>query len=178
MRYVALLRGINVGGHAKISMADLRGLMDSLGHTEVRTLLQSGNALFTSPRDNRTELTGEIEQAITSGLGLRVSVLLRTGDELAALVEENPFPNGMALPTHLHVSFLSDQPDSERLSGIDMRRFEPDEFRIGDRAIYLWYPNGAGRTKLSNDFFERRLGLTATARNWNTVTKLLDLTTS
>lgn len=156
-------------------MADLRRLLDSLGYADVSTYLQSGNALFTCPGDDPDALAHEIEQTIERDLGLKVKVLIRTGDELAAVIEGNPFPDAAATPTQLHVNFLSGQADAEKLSQIDARRFEPDEFRMGDRAIYLWYPNGAGRTKLTNDIWERRLGLTATARNWNTVTKLCSL---
>ncbi|MDQ2742573.1 MAG: DUF1697 domain-containing protein [Chloroflexota bacterium] len=178
MRYVALLRAINVGGHSKLAMMDLRALLCSLGCSDVTTYLQSGNALFTSPRDDPEELAREIEEHLALDLGLGVTVLIRTGDEVAAVVAANPFPSATASPTLLHISFLSAQPDAERLSEIDARQFAPEEFRVGDRVIYLWYPNGAQRTKLSNVFFERRLGLTATARNWNTVTKLAVLANS
>jgi len=175
MRYAALLRGINVGGNKKLPMADLRTLLSSLGHTDVTTYLQSGNALFTSPWDDPAALAQEIEQQIARDLGLAVRVLIRTPDELAEVIASNPFPDATATPTKLHVSFLSASPHAERLAAIDARQFEPDQFRVGDRAIYLWLPNGAAETKFTNDFWERRLGLTATTRNWNTVTKLLGL---
>jgi uncharacterized protein (DUF1697 family) len=176
MRYVALLRGINVGGNKKLSMADLRELLLSLGYADVMTYLQSGNALFTSPRDDPTELAQKIEHQIARDLGLQVSVLIRTRQELATVVEGNPFQSATATPTRLHVSFLSASPNGERLAEIDPGRFEPDEFRIGDRVIYLLLPDGFHGTKLTNEFWERRLGLRATTRNWNTVTKLLSLT--
>jgi len=175
MRYVALLRGINVGGHAKVSMVELRELLSSLGHGDVATYIQSGNVLFTSPRDDPATLAQEIEERIAGDMGLGVKVLIRTPDELAAVVEGNPFLREMKSPTGLYASFLSGSLDEARLSEIDARRFEPDEFRLGDRVIYLWYPNGAGRTKLTIDVWERRFGLSATTRNWNTVTKLLSL---
>jgi uncharacterized protein (DUF1697 family) len=176
VRYVALLRGINVGGHAKLPMADLRALLTSLGHSDVTTYLQSGNALFSSERESPSELAREIEAGIERDLTLRIPVLIRTHDELAAVIAENPFPAGAQNPTRLHVGFLSKPVLPEQLNGIDAQRYAPDEFKVGDRAIYLWYPNGAGRTKLTANVWERHLGgVIATARNWNTVTTLKSL---
>src|SRR4051794_16056261 len=128
MRYVALLRGINVGGNKKISMADLRALLSSLGHTDVTTYLQSGNALFNGPRDDSDVLRQEIERRIASDLGLNVKVLVRTPEELERVVAGNPFPEAAISPTKLHVCFLSSQPDQARLAAVDPRQFEPDEF--------------------------------------------------
>lgn len=175
MRYVALLRGINVGGHAKVSMTDLRELLTSLGHTEVATYIQSGNALFTSPRERPDELAAEIEHRIALDLGLQVKVMIRTRNELAAVIEGNPFPLQEEKAAGVHVCFLSGDPDPARVATIDRGQFEPEEFRVGDRAIYLWYPNGTGRAKLTMPFLERSLGVSGTTRNWNTVTKLLSL---
>jgi uncharacterized protein (DUF1697 family) len=177
MRYVALLRGVNLAGYRKLPMADLRELLCALGYDDVSTYLQSGNALFTSPRDDPRTMEKEIELEIERALGLDVPVVIRTPDELASVVAGNPFPHAPARPSHYYVCFLSGQPDPTTLSTIDRWRFEPDEFHVGDRAIYLWYPNGLHGSKLSNAFWERRLGLTATSRNWNTVTKLLALAT-
>lgn len=178
MRYVALLRGVNVGGYSKLSMSDLRDLLLSLELTDVTTYLQSGNAVFTSPRNDSTEIAREIEQKIANGLGVKTRVLLRTPDELDAVIGGNPFPEAVASPRTLHVVFLSEQPDDARLREIDAQQFSPDEFRAGNRVIYLKLPAGAGNSKLGNAFWERRLGQIATARNWNTVTKLLSLTSS
>lgn len=172
---MALLRGINVGGSNKISMADLRALLTSLGHEDVTTYLQSGNAIFTSAGEEPEALAAEIEHSIARDLGPRIRVLIRTPEELGAVIAANPFPQVEASPTRLHVAFLSGPVEAERLAEIDARRFEPDQLRLGDRAIYLHYPNGAGRTKLTLDVCERRLGVTGTARNWNTVTKLFAL---
>lgn len=178
MRYVALLRGINVGGHAKLPMADLRALLASLGHGDVATYLQSGNALFTSPRDNPDELAQEIESRIAGDLGLQIRVLMRTPDEMAAVVDSNPYKSAVETPTRLHVSFLLEQPSRERLEELDAERYLPDQFEVGDRVLYFWLPNGAAESKMMRDLPERRLGVVATTRNWNTVTKLLDLARS
>jgi uncharacterized protein (DUF1697 family) len=172
MRYVALIRGINVGGNKKLSMADLRDAISALGHTEVATYIQSGNVVFTSARNDPTELGREIEDRIAQDSGLEVSVMIRSQEELAAVIEANPFPDSVARPTELHVSFLSAPPDEERLRAIDPGQFEPDEYRFGDRVMYLRCPNGLGRSKLAAYPWERRLGLRATNRNWNTVSKL------
>ncbi len=176
MRYLALLRGINVGRHKRVAMPALRELLGSLGHTDVATYLQSGNALFTSPRDDPAGLAREIERRIARDLGLEVAVMLRTGEELARVVAGNPFPSATLDPARLHVSFLSGTPELERLAAIDRRQYEPDRFEVGDRVIYLWYPNGLQETKLTDGFWRSLdLGVQATARNWNTVTKLLSL---
>jgi uncharacterized protein (DUF1697 family) len=172
MRYVALIRGINVGGNKKLSMADLRDSMSGLGHTDVATYIQSGNVVFTSSQDDPTELEREIEQRIAQDSGLDVSVMVRSHEELATMIDANPFQDAAARPTELHVSFLSALPDEERLREIDPRQFEPDEYRFGDRVMYLRCPNGLGRSKLAAYPWERRLGLRATSRNWNTVSKL------
>lgn len=173
-RYVALFRGINVGGHKKVAMGDLREVLGALGYEEVETYLQSGNALFTTAATESDAVGGEIAQALRSRLGMEVKVLVRTASELAEVVEGNPFPEGTAEPKKLHVAFLWGAPDDERVAALDAAPYEPDELRLGDRAVYLWYPNGYGRTKLTNDVLERKLGVTATTRNWNTVVNLLE----
>ena len=175
-RYVVLLRGINVGGRKRVAMSDLRELLGSLGYSDVATYLQSGNAVFTSPRDDPAGLAREIERRLARDLGMEVPVVIRTREELAKVVEGNPFPEAASDPIRLHVSFLSGEPDRKRLAGVDPRTYEPERFELGDRVIYLWYPNGLGKAKL-NDAFWRRLdlGVHATDRNWNTVTKLLSL---
>ena len=175
MKYVALLRGVNLGSRNKLPMADLRALLRSLGYDDVTTYLQSGNALFTSGQANLEVLAGEIEAGIARDFGLDIRVLIRTPDDLAKVVEGSPFRSETASPSPLFVCFLSARPEDERLSAIDAGQFSPDTFAVGERAIYLWLPGGFHRTKLTNAFWERRLGLDATIRNWNTVTKLLGL---
>lgn len=174
-RYVALLRGVNLGKRRKLPMGELREILCSLGYGEVSTYLQSGNALFTSPREDQAAMEKEIERAIERAFGLDVPTLLRTGDELSTVIAGNPFPHALAQPAQFHVSFLSSQPDAEALALLDPEQFAPDEFHLGPRAIYLWYPNGLQASKLTNTFWERRLGVIATSRNWNTVTQLRKL---
>ncbi|MGI9118878.1 MAG: DUF1697 domain-containing protein [Acidimicrobiales bacterium] len=173
-RFVALIRGVNVGGRKKLGMGDLRLALADLGHTDVETYLQSGNALFTATATDTDDLAQEIEGHLESQLGLDVRVLIRSPADLAEVVAHNPLLEATAEPAKLHVAFLSAPPDPKRLAELDPSTFEPDTFRAGRQEIYLWYPNGSGRTKLTGTLLERRLGLTATARNWNTVVKLLE----
>jgi len=174
-RYVVLLRGINVGGHNRIAMGRLRELCDDLGYPDAVTHLQSGNAVLAGRTRKPAGLAQAIEKKIASDLDLTVRVIVRTRDELAAVIDRNPMPGRTSDPAKLHVTFLSESPDPARISKIDPAAYAPDEFQVVEREIYLWYPNGAGRTKLGNDFWEKRLGVAGTARNWNTVTALLRL---
>ncbi|MDY7232809.1 DUF1697 domain-containing protein [Hyalangium rubrum] len=174
-RYVALLRGINVGGNKKVPMARLRQLLEGLGYTDVATLLQSGNAVFTSKKKAPAQLARQIEAAITEEFGFQVSVLVRTRDELAAAIQANPLPGAEEAPSRFLVTFLSDVPDPKRLEKIDPAAYLPDEFRVVGREIYARFPNGIGESKLAIVLTGTRLGVTPTARNWATVTKLLEL---
>jgi uncharacterized protein (DUF1697 family) len=174
-KQVALLRGINVGGHNRIAMASLRELLRELGYEDVRTHLQSGNAVFATD-GTRPERTGrEIEGRIARDLGLEVRVVVRSRDELAEVVAANPLGEVASDPARMLVTFLSEAPARELLSGLDPADFEPDVFELRGREIYVWHPEGVRATRLSNAFWERRLRVTATARNWNTVTRLLEL---
>lgn len=175
--YVVLLRGINVGGKTKISMSDLRTLLTELGAEDVRTHLQSGNAVLRS-RMAATQLMAAVEKAIARELSLEVTVLVRTGTQLAKVVANNPFARRAKAPAKVHVAFLAAAPGRARVQALDVKRGAPDEFRVAGREIYLYYPNGYGRTKINNAYFEKQLGVAATTRNWNTVTKLAELATA
>jgi uncharacterized protein (DUF1697 family) len=172
--YVALLRGVNVGGKNLVPMRELRSLLTSLGHEDVVTYIQSGNAVFASPRPERV-IAAELEQRIEAAFGIRVSALLRTRRQLADVAAGNPFLGTDADFSKLHVVFLSDEPARAAVGSLDPDRSPPDAFAVRRREIYLRLPNGAGKTKLTTDYFERRLGMPATGRNWRTVTKLLEL---
>ena len=150
MTYVALLRGINVGRHKRIAMADLRELVGSLGHGDVHTHLQSGNVIFSSGRLDVAKLRGEIEAGIASRFGLDVRVLVRTRAELARVVESNPLPGAAADPTRFLVTFLDPSPTPDRVALIDPAEFGPDEFRFGDGVVYAWYRGGILASKLTN----------------------------
>jgi uncharacterized protein (DUF1697 family) len=173
-RHVALLRGINLASRNRVDMAGLRELLGELGYTEVRTYLQSGNAVLTGPAAPDT-VAKEIEQQLQSRYSTSIRVLVRSREELADVVKHNPFAGKETDGRKLHVNFLSAEPDPERLADIDRKDFEPDRFALRGREIYLWLPNGMQGTKLPQALSDKRLGVVTTSRNWNTVTKLLEL---
>jgi uncharacterized protein (DUF1697 family) len=173
--YVAMLRGINVSGHNRIKMKDLEAMFVALGHSDVITYIQSGNVRFRSPADRSAEVATGIEHGIERDFGIAIGVLIRSKDELGKVVADNPFASQGASPDKLHVTFLADPPDQDLLRSLDGKKAEPDEFHVIGREIYLHCPQGYGRTKLNNSFWERRLRAEATTRNWNTVTKLWQL---
>lgn len=169
-RYAALLRGINVGGHNKIAMADLRALLAATGYTDVATYLQSGNAVFTARNAPPDEIAAEVEAAVTRGLGLGVAVLVRTSEELDAVVAANPFPDAVD-PKKLNVAFLGAEPVAAWQADRDPARYAPDRFELLGRELYVWYADSVLRTTLTRDFWKGLPG-TVTARNWNTVTRV------
>jgi len=171
---VALLRGVNLGSRNKVSMADLRELFVAVGAEDVATYVQSGNVIFKS-RDRAPKLIEAIEKEIRRRLGLDVAVLVRTRAELAKVLAGNPFAKGGNEPATLHVTFLAETPDRARVGKLDPERGGDDEFRVAGREVYLHCPNGYGRSKLTNAYFEKELGVAATTRNWRTVTKLAEL---
>ena len=169
-RYAAMLRGINLGARNRVAMPALRELFEDMGHSHVETYVQSGNIVFTAARKpDVAALTTRIEK----DLGARSPVLLRTGTELGRLVDDNPFAEDAA---HTHVTFLVDRAKAADVKAIDADAFAPDQFDVVGRDVYLRCPNGYGRSKLNNAFWEKKLGTVATTRNWKTVTALRDLT--
>ena len=172
---VALLRGINVGGKNLIKMPALASCLVAMRLKDVVTYIQSGNVVFRSPAGH-TRVAGDIERRITEAFGVSVTVLLRTPAELRTVARSNPFLSGQADLSKLHVVFLSGRPKANAVAGLDPERSPPDAFSVRGREIYLHLPNGSGRSKLTIDYFERRLGVAATARNWNTLIKLNALT--
>ena len=175
--YAVLLRGINVGGKSKVAMADLRDLLGELGFTAVKTLLQSGNAVFDSPGDGKPErLKDQIEEALAKRYGRTISCVILTRPVLDRVMAANPFADVATNPSRLLVTFLSGPPDPARFAEDDPSAYAPDLLVLGEREIYTWHPNGQAETKLTPAFWAKRLpGLVATGRNWNTVGKLRDL---
>lgn len=176
--YVALLRGINVGSKNRVPMQTLRELLTEIGGTGVRTHLQSGNAVFTHEKEDTRQLAAALERRIADELGLTISCLVRTGADLRRVVEANPFPMEGVDGSRFLVVFLSGPVPLDRLATIDPPAYAPDEFRPGEREIYAHFPHTIRDSKLAALFTDRWLGMTATARNWNTVTKLLALAES
>lgn len=168
MIHVALLRGINLGSRRRVAMADLRAWLTDLGYTDVRTLLQSGNAVF---RTNKRPATvrKEVEAALADGAGFTVDVVLRTAAELRAVVDADPFRDVVTDPTRYVVSFL-DVPGT--WPEIDPAEYEPERVHLAEREAYFWLPGGQMKSRILAAFPTRK-GEVATVRNWNTVTKLL-----
>lgn len=177
--YALLLRGINVGGHRKVPMAELRSVLEGLGYRDVKTYLQSGNAVFTAPADHSDEVVRQaVEAAIGKHFGFTVDCLVRDHDYLAAVERDCPFPAAELEGKQLHAFYLSGAVDAKRFAGIDEDAFRPEAFALGDRVLYLYAPDGLGRSKLGEALSRPALfkGVTVTARNWNTVRKLVELT--
>jgi uncharacterized protein (DUF1697 family) len=176
--YVALLRGINLGARNKVPMPALRSVVEALGHEDVRTYIQSGNVVFKSGWREVPGTAAALESAIAEEFGLRVAVVVRTQRDLQRVAGANPFLAAGADPSALHVVFLGSSPTKASVDALDPDRSPPDEFAVRKAEVYLHCPNGFGHSKLSLDYFERILGGPATIRNWNTVTKLLELMAS
>ncbi|MBD0838450.1 DUF1697 domain-containing protein [Streptomyces sp. TRM68416] len=176
--YAALLRGINVGGAKKVPMAELRAVLEGLGHDAVRTHLQSGQAVFTAGHGDEESLAAELTAAVEKHFGFTVDVIVRDHAYLASIVADCPFPAAELEGKQLHVTYFSAPVDAERFAEIDQAAYLPEEFRLGDRALYLYAPNGLGRSKLAEHLSKPRLnkGVIATTRNWNTVVKLVEMT--
>jgi uncharacterized protein (DUF1697 family) len=153
-------------------MARLRALCEELGHTEVETLLQSGNVVFTARKADPKAM----EAALEAEFGSAVPVMVRTGAQLQKVIDANPFARqAKADGKAVHVAFASGPVKAKLLDGVDPERLAPDEFAAGKEEVYLHYPNGSGRSKMSIQLFEKPLGVDLTARNWNTVLKLREL---
>ncbi|MFD9354135.1 DUF1697 domain-containing protein [Streptomyces sp. NPDC060031] len=177
-KYAALLRGINVGGHKKVPMAELRSVLEGLGHGDVQTYLQSGNAVFSAAQKDPKDLARELEAAIEAHFGFRVACLVVDGDHLRAVADACPFPAAELEGRQLHATFFSEQPAADRFAALAAADFLPEEFRLGDRVLYLFAPQGLGRSKLAEALARPAVvkGIDATTRNWNTVAKLVELT--
>jgi uncharacterized protein (DUF1697 family) len=173
---VALLRGVNIGGHHKVRMTELRALCESLGLRGTRTHLQSGNVVFRTRERDLARLSRRIEDAIEREAGFRPAVILRTCDELREAVAKSPFAARCGLdPSKLAVVFLASDPGQEIRDAVLKIPAEPEEVRIGEREIYIYFPNGMGRPKLKIPLIERTLKTRMTGRNWNTARRLLEI---
>jgi uncharacterized protein (DUF1697 family) len=170
---ISLLRGINVGAQKRMSMETLRGIYVDLGFMNVRSYVQSGNVVFESQAVNRSELVECIQGRIEQTCGYQVEVFIRHPDELHRILTGNPFLTVRKEdPNKLHVSFYYQAPSESMLGKLAALSGTADELALGEMAVYIFCPNGYGKTKLSNSFFERKLGIPVTTRNWNTVNAL------
>ena len=172
MRVAALLRGINLGPNRRIGMPELRALVESLGHADVETYLQSGNVLFEPAPKAPDDLAAQLERAIAAETGLEVAVVIRTDEELQAVVRANPYP--VADPTKVVVAFLGEEVEQGQLGLGDLGTYLPDELTLVGRELFVSLPNGQARSKLMEALTQRRLPTTVTVRNWRTVTALAE----
>jgi uncharacterized protein (DUF1697 family) len=169
---VALLRGINLGRHNRISMPELRERLDAAGFGAVRTYVQSGNVVLEAKGSPRT-LERKVAEVIATGFGLEIDVVARTRDELAEILERDPLGAVATEPKRYLVTFLSGAPKQSIVKQLEEAEAEPEELAVIGREIYSWHPEGVARSKLWTKLAGRTLGVTATGRNWTTVTKLL-----
>jgi uncharacterized protein (DUF1697 family) len=169
-----MLRGVNVGGSSMVSMEGLKQLYESLGLSDVRTLLNSGNVLFRSNLKDRGRLAKRLAQEVERRFERQVEILLRTVPELEMLVERGPALTERQEPSKLLVMFLTGVPDKKAQAALLKAHRGPELVEIRGPEIYLYYPDGVGRSKLTNAFIEAQLGLAGTARNWNTIRKLIE----
>jgi uncharacterized protein (DUF1697 family) len=177
--YVALLRAVNVGGRS-LAMAALRDFAAGLDFTDPRTLLQSGNLVFgtSRPREPK-ELERLLEAKAEKRLALKIEFMVRTAQQLDAVIAENPFAEAAERdPGHLVVMFLKDNPLAEALEALCSASKGPETFANNENQLYIVYPEGIGRSKLTGSLIERKLGTRGTGRNWNTVLKLAALARS
>ena len=173
-RYAVFLRAVNVGGHNKVPMPRLRELATELGYEDVATYVQSGNLVLTAT-GSAAAVERAIHDALVNDLDVDVDVMVRHRKQLAAVIAANPFERHADDPKLLHVSFLTAQPAAAARAGCDPEEFSPELFEFGDRCLYLWYPNGQGRSKMAAAPWNKRLGVRGTARNWRTVTTMLEM---
>lgn len=175
--FISILRGINVSGQKKILMKDLKAVYENLNLSDVVTYIQSGNVIFNNGGNlSDTELAETIGKAIYKSYNFHVPVVIRSMEEMKKIISSNPFlPRENIDPKKLHVTFLSEIPDKKNARSVENMDFTPDQFRIAGRNIYLYVPNSYGETKISNAFFEKKLNVTATTRNWNSVNKLFEI---
>jgi uncharacterized protein (DUF1697 family) len=170
-RLVALLRGINLGSKRRVAMADLRALVEELGYEDVRTVLASGNVVFSGAKAKARE---KLEAGIAERFDMQVDVVVRTMAELQAVVKADPFGDEVDNATRYFVAFLDSKPAAKRLAELEAEDFAPDKFAAGEREIYAWCPEGMQNSRLMKALGKPGLAGTATVRNWATVNKLLD----
>ncbi len=172
-RYVALLRGVNnAGAGVRVAMADLRALFEGLGFSEVRTLLNSGNVVFTARNKGRDDVLARIQKGLAAKLGRTVPVIELSGEEVAAAVRNNPVADVATNPSHLLVVVLKAGADQKRLRPLLKERWAPEALALGSRVAYLWCAKGVAKSPLWAAV-ERALDRTGTARNITTMTKLM-----
>jgi uncharacterized protein (DUF1697 family) len=173
---ISMLRGVNLARHRRMKMDDLKAVYESLKLRDVRTYVQSGNVVFTSDEREFGKLVGRIERAIEKTFGFHSDVVVRTASEMRNVVARNPFAKRRGIePAKLVVTFLAADPGEAARAAVRKIPTSPEELHIAGRELYIYFPDGQGRSKLPTSAIERALATSGTARNWNSVTKLLEM---
>lgn len=173
--YIALLRGINVGGQKKIRMAELRDSLAVLSFSDVKTYIQSGNIVFRSSENSTETLEAQIKQNILDRFGFDVPTLVRSPAALVAALAKNPFKNDNIDQNRCYITFLATPPQAAKVQALLALDYSPEEIRIVEQVAYLYSPEGFARAKISNNLVEKKLGVAATSRNQKTTTKLIEM---
>ena len=174
--YVALLRGINVGGQKKIKMINLKLSLEELSFSDVITYIQSGNIVFNANEKSISKLEQKIHEKILKDFGFEVPVLIKTPKELKNALNNNPFDKDVKYdPKLFYLVFLKEKPNTENIAKLKTYNYSPEEYVLDDKIIYYYAANGAGNAKMNNNFFENKLKVQATSRNWRTTHKLVEL---
>jgi uncharacterized protein (DUF1697 family) len=172
---VTFLRGVNMAGHCSMKMSDLLSIYKKLGFKDAVTYIQSGNVVFTST-ENEKKIATEIEKAILKKFGYSVPVMVRTADEIQRINQLNPYIHESDFEAgKSSVIFLYNEPDSDQVAKVADINYPPDMFKIIGREIFIYCPDGFGRTKLYTNFFENKMKVTGTARNWKTITAISEI---
>jgi uncharacterized protein (DUF1697 family) len=172
--YAVLLRAVNLAGHNKVPMPWLREALTEAGYTDVATYVQSGNVILSSP-GSAAEVAKTVNGVISKAHGFDIDVVVRTKAQLAAVVRNNPFPEHADDPKALHVTFLASKPAASKVKALDPDEFAPELFAVRGSELYLWFPNGSGRSKMATAPWAKRLAVKGTDRNWRTVLTLLEM---
>ena len=173
---ISLLRAVNLAGRNRIKMDELRALYQSLGLRDPQTYVQSGNVVFSTTERDLGSLARKIENGLERKFGFHPDVIARTTSEMRDVIARNPFASRRGLdPSRLLVTFLAGDPGEEARLKVRAIKTDPEELRIDGRELYIYYPDGMGRSKLSSTAIEKALKVSGTARNWNSVTRLLEI---
>ena len=176
MKHLALLRGINVSGHNMIKMDALKICLEQIGYSSVETYVQSGNVFFETDEESFSKIAFDIKQQIFKTFGHDVPAIVIGKHDLDLCLKNNPFTKDLNVDTKkLYVAFLSKSLQTGAINELKISQFKPDEAAIDDNRIFIKYDVGAGKTRFDQKYIEKKLNLTATIRNWNTINKLLEM---
>jgi uncharacterized protein (DUF1697 family) len=174
--YIALLRGINVSGQKKIKMDELQDIFEDLNFSVVETYIQSGNVAFQSENTDQYDLARLVKDEINEKYGFNVEVIVLSQDEIQNVLDRNPFIDDPTKdPERFYVTFLSEKPSTDKIENLKTYDYNPEEYHLINTTIYFYAANGYGRAKMNNNFFENKLKVFATTRNWKTVNKLVEI---